>query len=163
MFYLMAWADVASWWGLSFPATLLLAGVILILIDVFIQEDQATHIAYILGAIAIALWIPVAPLYRVLIGLLAWAALVYLHYAIWREFLSQFANRVVAPTRYRSGVRGVVGEPGRVQEVQGRKMLSLHGDLWAYECDNDLPDGTEVHVVGERGGLLIVEPTQERS
>ncbi len=163
MNHLILLADGVSWWGLSLPQTLLLVGLILILVDVFFQEDQATHIAYILGAVAVALWVPVHPLYRIVIGLFAWAALVYLHYAVWREFVSQFVNRVVAPTRYRSGVRGLMGEKGRIRDVQGRKMLCLHGDLWTYECDVDLIDGAQVRVIGERNGELVVEPIDERS
>ena len=119
MYLWLELADVVTWWGLSLPQTLLLLGLILMLVDVFFQEDQATHIAYILGAIAVALWVPVHPLYRVLIGLVAWAGIVYLHYAVWREFVSQFVNRVVAPTRYRSGVRGLLGETGKIQGDSG--------------------------------------------
>jgi membrane protein implicated in regulation of membrane protease activity len=163
VFHLIVLADVVDWWGISLPQTLLLVSLILILVDVFFQEDQATHMAYILGAIAVALWVPVQPLYRILIGLVAWGALVYLHYAVWRQFVSQFVNRVVAPTRYRSGVRGLLGEEGRIREIQGRSMLCLHGDLWTYECDVDLPEGAIVRVVGERNGELVVEPIQERS
>ena len=156
-------ADVVTWWGLSLPQTLLILGLILVLVDVFFQEDQATHIAYVLGATAVALWVPVHPLYRVLIGLLAWVALVYLHYTVWREFVTQFVNRIVAPTRYRSGPRGLLGQKGKIKLVQGKKMLCLQGDLWSYESPDDLPDGAEVKVVGERGGILLVESSHERS
>ena len=124
---------------------------------------MATHVAYVLVSLAVVIWTPVHPLFRVIVGLLAYAALVYLHYAFWREIASSWVNRTIAPTKYRSGVRGLIGKPAVVKEIDGQKMLSCQGDLWNYESAEELQDGAQVEVTGERGGVLIVEPIEKES
>ena len=112
---------------------------------------------------SIVIWTPLHPLFRVIVGIVAYAALVYLHYAFWREIASSWVNKKLAPTRYRSGVRGLVGEQAVIKEIDGKRMLSCQGDLWNYESDEQLRDGTPVEITGERGGVLIVEPIQKES
>ena len=40
-------------------------------------------------------------------------------------------------------------------------MLVLEGDLWTYECQEELPAGSQVKVIGHRGGVLLVERIAE--
>lgn len=149
-------ANVVDWWGLSGPQTLVVVALILVVVDIFIQSDVATHVAYILISIAVAWLVPVQVLFRVLVGLAAWGFLVYIHYSLWRKFATHFVNRVIAPTKFRAGARGLIGSTGVVKEIDGRKMVSLQGDLWPYEGPADMPPGSTVEVIGERGGVLKI-------
>ena len=161
--FVMVFAQSADWWGLSLPQTLLVVALILAIADIFMQSDVATHVAYVLVSLAVVIWTPVHPLFRVLVGLLAYAALVYLHYAFWREIASSWVNKKIAPTKYRSGIRGLIGERAVIKEIDGKTMVSCHGDLWNYECVEELRDGTQVEITGERGGVLVVEPIEKES
>ena len=150
-------ASLADWWGLSLPQTLVLVALILVILDVLFQSDLATIVAYTLVSVAVALWMPFHPLFRILIGLIAWGFLVYFHYTLWRELLAQLVNRVVAPTRYRTGAKGLVGTTGVIKQIDGKKMVATQGDLWPFDCADDIAPDSEVRIVGERGGVLEVE------
>ena len=161
--FVLQFAQSADWWGLSLPQTLLVVALILAIADIFVQSDVATHVAYVLVSIAVVIWTPVHPLFRVIVGLVAYAALVYLHYAFWREIASSWVNKKIAPTKYRSGIRGLIGEEAVIREIDGKQMLSCQGDLWNFESAEELREGAPVEIVGERGGVLIVEPIQKES
>lgn len=156
-------ASFVDWWGLSLPQTLLIVAVILVILDVCFQSDLLTLIAYTLMTLAVAYWLPLHPLYRVLVGLLVWGGLVYLHYALWRDCVAYFVNRVIAPTRYRTGPKGLVGRTGTVKEIDGNKMVSVQGDLWSFSNRNDLPSDSRVKIIGERDGVLEVKKLKETS
>lgn len=150
-----------QWWGLSAQETLLLVGVILMLVDFFVQSDALTHVAYVLFACLIASFVPLHILFKILIGFGAWVGLIYLHYAVWRDFVTHFANRIVAPTKYQTGPRGLIGKLGHIKIIDTKAMVSVEGDLWSYEAHKALPAGTPVRIVGERGGSLHVEALEE--
>ena len=88
---------------------------------------------------------------------------VYVHYALWRDVMASVANRVVAPTKYRGGVQGLIGEFGEVKQIDGRSMLQVRGDVWPFECDSATSAGDRVRVTSERDGVLFVEPTSQES
>lgn len=159
----LALVEMPEWWGLSFEHTLLVLALLLMLTDVFFQSDVPTHIAYVLVAFVVAISFDVHFLWQAVIGVLAWFALVGFHYLLWRKVLTRLSDRF-APDRYRSGPSALVGQEGRVKDIDGRKMVSLHGDLWRFTCAEDPPDGARVRVTGERDGELVVEvvATDER-
>ena len=154
-------ASLVDWWGLSVPQTLVLVALILMILDVLFQSDLATIVGYTLISVAVALWMPFHPLFRILIGLVAWGFLVYFHYTLWRELLAQLVNRVVAPTRYRTGAKGLVGTTAAIKQIDGNQMVSAQGDLWPFHCADDLSPNSRVRIVGERGGVLEVEILKE--
>ena len=156
-------ADSAGWWVPSVTETLLVAAVVLVLLDIFFQSDIPTHIAYILIAIVVATWIPVPPLYQVVVGMLAWFALVWGHYKLWRYFLVGFVNRVIAPTKYKTGAAGLVGSVGTIKEVNGKKMVSVQGDLWLFESANDPAVDAQVEITAEHNGVLKVAILKEET
>jgi membrane protein implicated in regulation of membrane protease activity len=156
-------ADFGVWWGLSLPLTLVILALVLFLIDIFFQSDIATHAAYVLIALAIAYWAPVHILFRIIIGVVAWAILVWVHYSLWRHIVTHFVNHVIAPTRYRSGAQALIGEAGTIKEINGQKMVSAQGDLWPFECEIDLPNGAPVRIVGAKSGVLRVDIAKEDS
>ena len=150
-----------QWWGLSAQETLLLVGVILMLVDFFVQSDVLTHVAYVIFACLIASFAPLHIMFKILIGFGAWVGLIYIHYSVWRDFVTHFANRIVAPTKYHTGPRGLVGKLGHIKIIDSKPMVSVEGDLWTYEAHKALPAGTPVRIVGERGGNLHVEMLEE--
>jgi membrane protein implicated in regulation of membrane protease activity len=152
----------AEWWGLSFPQTLLVVALILVIVDAFIQSDIATHVAYVLVCVAVAYWVPVHILFRILVALVVWVLLVYAHYSLWRELVTHFVNRVVAPTKYREGAHALIGSTGIVKEIDGKKMVSAAGDLWPFESKEDPPNEARVKIVGVKGGALRVKIEKER-
>lgn len=149
----------ADAWGLSFTATLILAGIILMIVDVFILSDITTQIAYVIFAFTVAYNIPVQLMYRIIIGLLAWFILVAGHFLLWRKVLETVANKFIAPDKYHDGVKGLVGQAGEVHDINGKMMLKLQGDLWKFTCEDILDDGTHVKVIAEQNGVLHVERT----
>ena len=154
-------AGFFDWWGLSLPQTLIVLALILVIVDVFVQSDVATHVAYILVAFTAAYLVPVHILFRIIIGLLAWGGLVWFHYALWRSAATHIVNALIAPTKYQTGAPGLVGAKGTIKEVQGKKMVSVQGDLWDFESQQDVPTGSDVKILSEEGGVLRVEFLKE--
>lgn len=154
---LQAVIQMPDWWGLSFAHTLLALALLLFLVDIFFQSDVPTHISYVLVSAVVATEFDVHPLWQAVIGVLTWFALVGFHYLLWRRVLTRVAERL-APSQYLSGAAGMVGEIGRVKEVDGRRFVALHGDLWRYDGAPDAPIGAMVRVLAEKGGRLVVEP-----
>ena len=144
-------------WGLSFPMTLILIAVILAIVDFFILSDVPTLIAYALVCIAVGWQADAHILYRVIIGLLAWFALVGFHYAVWKRVPIAFANRVIAPDRYKEGAAGLVGSTARVKVVEGKTLICVKDDLWPFECNETLADGDAVEIIAQQNGVLTVK------
>ena len=131
---------------------------ILLVIDFFLLTDVITLAAYVLLAVVFASYFPFGFLNQVLIGCVIGAGLVVGHYALWRRYIQAFSNRVLAPTRFRAGAEGRVGDHGVIRAVEGKLMLDLGGDLWEYESPRPLEDGASVVVRSARGATLSVEP-----
>lgn len=146
-----------SWWGLGLDQTLIGLALLLAVVDFFVVSDLPTHVAYLLLAGVVARNAPVEPLYAALAGVLAWFVLVAFHYLVWRRVLERFANRYVAPTVFQGGLEGLVGERGRIEEIGGRRMARVKGDLWAYRGDAGPGDTVEVVAAGE--GIVEVKRT----
>jgi membrane protein implicated in regulation of membrane protease activity len=134
--------------------------VILVLVDFFVLSDILTHIAYVLVAIVVARLFELQLLYRIIIGVCTWFAVVACHYVFWRSFVQTFVNKVISPDKYKEGARGLVGLEGKIEEAEGRKMLRLKGDLWQCSNSDEFKDGDNVKVAEETDGLLTVEPIE---
>ncbi len=149
-------------WGMSLNLTLLLLAVILMLIDFFFQTDIPTHIAYMILAFLIARNVDLHIMYRVIIGVCAWGAIVAFHYLVWRSVVQTVTNTLIAPDRYKSGADGLVGRAGTIEEIHGVKMLRVRGDFWACSNIEDFSDGDKVEVTAVADGVLTAK-IQERS
>ena len=152
-------SNISGLWGLGLNETTILLAIILVVLDFFVPTDLPTHLAYILLSVLVAYDLPLHPLYRLLCGLLAWFLFVGFHYFVWRNVLSHFSNRFIAPTRYRAGPEGLVGLTGKVRELEGKQMLAAAGDLWSFQCPALLAEGDDVKIVEVVDGQLHVVPT----
>ena len=148
-------------WGLSVNHTLLLLAVILVIVDFFVSTDILSHIAYIIFSIVIARNMPFHVMYKILIALAAWFAIVACHYMFFRRFVQKAVDRVIAPDKYRSGAEGLVGMTGSIRKVEETKMIELEGDLWPIEPNEDLHPGQKVKVTKAQNGILTVESVEK--
>jgi membrane protein implicated in regulation of membrane protease activity len=148
-------------WGLTLNETLLIIAAILIVIDIFFQSDIPTHVAYVLICTVVARVIHAPILIQVLIGILAWFALVGGHYLLWKKKIQRLVHRVIAPERYREGARGLVGSTGQVRAVEDATMVRVAGDLWPFRADKPVTDGQNVRVIAVEKGRLVIEPLDE--
>lgn len=144
-------------WGLSLNQTLLLLAVILIIADFFVGTDILSHIAYVIFCIVIARNMPFHIMYKILIALAAWFAIVACHYMFFRRFVQTVVDKFIAPDKYRSGAEGLVGMTGSIKEVEETKMVELEGDLWPIEPNEDLRPSQQVKVTKAQNGILTVE------
>jgi len=147
-------------WGLSLDHTLLILAAILIIADIFVGTDILSHIAYIVICIVIARNVPFHFMYKVLIGIASWFAIIACHYIFVRRFVQKVVDRVIAPDKYRSGADGLVGMEGMIKEVEQKKMVELGGDLWPIEPNEKLQPGRKVKVTNTKDGILTVEPAE---
>ncbi len=144
-------------WGLSLNHTLLVLGVILMVADFFVGTDLLSHVAYIIFSFVIARNMPYHFMYKVLIGLVAWFAIISCHYLFFKRFVQQAVNRIIAPDRYLEGADGLVNKTGEVKEVEEKKMVMIEGDLWPVESAQELRAEQKVKVVKAKDGVLTVE------
>lgn len=149
--------EFISWWGLSLNETLLIVALILVVVDFFLATDIPTHIAYVLVAFVVTMQIPAHLLYQILGGLVTWFVLVTFHYLVWRNVLKTVSNRFVAPDRHKLAAERAVGADGEIKDVEGKKMVSIEGDLWPIDGGDDLEPGTKVKVVAQESGAVRVE------
>jgi len=150
-----------DFWGLSVNHTLLLLAVILVIVDFFVGTDILSHIAYIIFSIVIARNMPFHIMYKILIALAAWFAIVACHYMFFRRFVQKVVDKFIAPDKYRSGPEGLVGKTGSIREVEETKMVELEGDLWPIEPNEDLRPSQEVKVTKAQNGILTVESIEK--
>ena len=153
--YVMAF--IAGAWGLTLNETLFILAVILIVADFFWQTDIPTHIAYIILSVLIAINIPFHFMYKILIGLLAWFAIVGFHYLFWRQFIQTIINKFIAPDKYKDGADGLVDMIGEIREIEQQKMVMVKGDLWPIDPTENVRAGEKVKVVKVKNGILTVK------
>ena len=156
---LLVAADFFDEWGLSLNETLVIVAILLIIADFFLSSDVLTHVAYVLFCVVFARLLPVHILYQVLFGVIAWFGLVAFHYTIWKSLLHRFANRVIAPDKIKTGAEGLVGQSGKIKDIEGTMMAEINGDLWNFRCDTRVEPGDTVHVASIDKGVLIVSST----
>lgn len=142
--------------GLSLDHSLLVVALILIAVDLFFPTDVPTHVAYVILAYLIGSNLPVPVLYQVLSGIFAWFVVLTFHYTLWRGFVRQVAHRVIAPTKYRTGMAGFVGRVGTLREVEGRRMVEVRGDLYPCEERGLVAPDAKARILEARDGRLIV-------
>jgi len=156
-------AFIVEAWGLTLNETLFILAIILIVADFFLQAtDIPTHIAYIILSVLIAINIPFHFMYKILIGLLAWFAIVAFHYLFWRRLGQKIINKFIAPDKYKDGAEGLVDTVGEIKEIEQQKMIMVKGDLWPIDSTEDIRAGEKVKVVKVENGILTVK-TIERS
>ena len=143
-------------WGLSINETLVIVAILLMILDFFLSSDILTHVAYVLFCVVFARLFPVHILYQVLFGVIAWFAVVAFHYTIWKSLLQRFINQIIAPDMIKTGAEGVIGLSGGIREIEGKMMVELNGDLWAFHCDTQVRPGDTVRVTSIDKGMLIV-------
>jgi membrane protein implicated in regulation of membrane protease activity len=144
--------------ALTLNETLLIIALIGISVDFFLQLEFPTFVAY-----AALDWIALRSvelpwLVEIGLALLFGVALIAFHYAVWRKLLGRFANRVIAPDRYKSSADRVIGQTGVIRLIEGRVMVSVDGDLWPTTSDAPLSGGEQVRIAGRQGSELAVEP-----
>ena len=142
-------------WSLGLNETLFVLAVILIVVDFFCRSDVLTHVAYMIFAVLIGVNIHVHLMYRILICLLAWFAIIALHYLLWRRCVQRLVNKLIAPDKYKDGADGLVGLVGEIKEVEQQKMVMVKGDLWPIGSCGDVRAGEKGKVVKVENGILI--------
>jgi membrane protein implicated in regulation of membrane protease activity len=146
---------------MSVNETLLIIAAILVLVDFFVPTDVPTHLAYVLVSVVIGRQIDAHVLYMVLLGMASWFGLVAFHYTVWRNVVATFANRVVAPDRYKSGIDAMVGRIGKIQGEAEPRMILVDGDLWECTCVSRASEGAMGKVTEVRDGVLVVQPLNQ--
>lgn len=143
---------------MSLTEALFVIAAILVIVDFFIVNDIATHIAYVIICFNVIRQFEVPLLYKILLGLIFWFALVVFHYTLWRRVVLRFTNKYIAPDMHIDGARGRVGSQGVVKAKDDKVLVLIQGDLWSVRTETDivLKDGDKVEVVGEEDGILIV-------
>lgn len=142
--------------GLPLDHSLLVIALILIAIDVFLPTDVPTHIAYVILSYLIGSNLPIPALYQVLVGILAWFAVLTLHFTLWRSFTHRIAHKYIAPTKYKTGMAGLVDQTGVLREIEGQRMVEVHGDLYLCEEQGQIVAESRVRILQARDGRLIV-------
>lgn len=151
----------SEFWGLSLRHMLILLAAILFLVDIFINSDIPTHVAYIILSYVIASLFPVHVLYQILFGIIAWFCLVFFHYAIWKTTIQKFVHTVVAPDRYKAGGEALIGKTGIIRDIDGKSLVQVDGDLRPFDCERQVETEEEVTIESVRGSRLFVRPKRK--
>ena len=111
---------------------LILIAIVLILVDIFLPADITTFIAYIIFSYLIASNIDVPILYQIIIGIVAWWAMVALHYYVFRKYIRVFTDKFIAPTKIKSGIEMSFGKTGQVKMIENTLMIQIEDEVYLF-------------------------------
>lgn len=147
-------------WGLTLDHTLLVLALILVLLDFFFAPDTLTHVSYVLVSVVIARQFDVHIMYQVVIGICSWGAIITFHFLVWRTLIQKIVNTYISPDKFLEGARGLVGEEGRIVDIEGKKMIRVKGDLWKCSNIDQFDDGATIKIVSQTDGILTAESVE---
>ncbi len=136
--------------------SLLLIIFILILIDVFLSIEFPTHVAYILLTLLIVNEIDNTLLFKILLGVLLWFALVVFHYTIWRKMIERIHDRIVAPRKHIGGIEALIGKKGIIKEIEGTKFIFINEELYEFESNKEILLEKEYRILAIQSNKLII-------
>jgi membrane protein implicated in regulation of membrane protease activity len=117
--------------------TLILIAIILMLVDIFVPTDITTFIAYIIFSYLVAHNIHVPLLYQIIFGILAWWAMVALHYYVFRKYIRMLTDRFIAPTKIKSGIGMHYGKTGQVKVIEDTLMFQVEDEVYPFTEQDD--------------------------
>jgi membrane protein implicated in regulation of membrane protease activity len=142
---------------MDFNHIVIVTAIILIVVDFFIPSDFPTFIAYVLIAFLVSWNLEVPFLYKILIALISWFALVIFHFAIWKNVVQKIVNQYLAPTKHVDGPERLVGGTGKLRYVENSWFIQIDGDLWPCEIMSDMLEGREVQVKAFQDGIIKIK------
>ncbi|WP_129589545.1 hypothetical protein [Rubritalea profundi] len=134
-----------------------MAGIILILVDVFIRNDVSSLIAHVIFAYALVLFVDLPLLYSIALGISAWVLMVFCHYTFFRKGIQIFCNKYISKTVIdEMPLDRLIGYSTKVETVDGVQMIRLEGDLAPFKDSSEFDEGTIVRVVSFADGVAVV-------
>lgn len=136
---------------------LLLLALLLVVLDFFFLTDVLSVVAYALMSYLVVHAINPPFIYGVIIGIVIWVSMGFLHYAIFKTLIQKICNQLIAPSRIEvDPLSRYVGKETKVVVVEGKKMLRLEGDLIAFENSENFKEGEIVKVASFADGIIKV-------
>jgi membrane protein implicated in regulation of membrane protease activity len=142
--------------GMTINEILIVSAILLIIVDIFFASDFPTHLAYIILTFTIAKEIDMPILYQILFGVLIWFALVVFHYTLWRKFIEKIDDKLIAPTKHKSGIDGFIGAEGVIKEIEGRKYILINDEVHQFETEKEITIGNTYTVINTKSNKLII-------
>jgi len=109
--------------------TLLAIALLMIIIDVFLETEITTVIAYILVATAMVQNLDVSLIYQMVFGSALFGILLLLHFVVWRQTLQKYMNTRVAPDLFISGQDRLIGKKGVIVFTDSSVMVRIEDEL----------------------------------
>jgi membrane protein implicated in regulation of membrane protease activity len=136
---------------------LILAGIILIITDFFLQTDILIALGLGCFAFAITSFTGLPTLYQIIVMVLVWLGLILLYYSFFKSFLGKFSNEIIAPDILNSDpMDRYIGHSSTVEIIEGRHMIRLDNELVPYDSKTPLAPGDEVIITGMTNGCPTV-------
>lgn len=155
---------LTSFWRLGMTETLLVFAFILLVADIFFVTELPTHIAWVLVSYAVVRLFDFPPLVALALGLVLWFGLLGFHYWVWRGVLERIANKM-APDRWASGERALVGKFGTMRWIEGKPMVLVEGELHPVITPSAMAtspeDGSRVEIIGADEGELSIRKSED--
>jgi membrane protein implicated in regulation of membrane protease activity len=138
---------------------LILAGVILIITDFFLQTDSLIVLGLGCFAFAITCLTGLPLLYQVLVLIAAWLGFIVLYYLFFKSLLAQFSNKVIAPDILDPDpMKRYIGQSSVVEVIEGRQMIRLDNEPVPFDSDFPLSPGDPVLIKAMTDGQPTVIP-----
>lgn len=142
--------------GMTINEILIVLAILLIIVDIFFASDFPTHLAYIILTFTLAKTIDMPILYQILFGVLIWFALVVFHYTLWRKVIEKINDKLIAPTKHKSGIDVFIGEEGVIKEIEGKKYILINDEIHQFETDKEITIGSTYSVINTKSNKLII-------
>lgn len=125
----------------------IVAGFILIIIDIFLDSDYLSLVALLLFSIAGGLLFTLPVLYKILLILVLMMIFTTLYLLGWRRLKRTIIDRYIAPDRYTNGPEGLIGQSGVIKNIDGTLFVKVYDEIWGIsEKSPQLTEGESVTV-----------------
>lgn len=136
---------------------LILAGIILIITDFFLQTDCLIALGLGCFAFAITSLTGLPTLYQILVLVGVWLGLIALYYLFFKKFLGKFSNTVLAPDILNPDpMDRYIGHSSTVEIIEGRHMIRLDNELVSYDSKAPISTGDSVIITAMTNGRPTV-------
>jgi len=143
--------------GDSIYEFLIVLAVIFVAIDFFVASDVLSLIAYLLLSYVIVIFADLPILYGILLGIVSWFFIIFLHYTFFKNAVSKLCNKLIAKTIIpEEPMNHYIGQYAEVEMIDGKKLIRLDGDLVTFKNSQSFKVGDNVEIKFFSDGVLEV-------
>lgn len=138
--------------------TLILIGIILLFLEGFFPADICILSSYVVFSYVIAKNCEFNFLYQVIIFIISWWLMVFIHYQVFRKYMKLFIDNILAPTKIKSGVESHYGKMGKIIMIENELFFKIEDEIYQFleQDGKTVNDGNFAEIIKYSDEKLII-------